>query len=57
MKLTKEEEQLILSIRKKDDDKSPKKVGYAKENLYVIPDEFEIDEWLFSTSEKKESTY
>jgi hypothetical protein len=53
MKLTSKEQALINKLRKEEQDKLPKKIGYAKENLYQVNDFPEVN-WFISESEKQD---
>ena len=61
LKLTQEEEQLILIKRAQDEDAKPKKIGELKEDLYINNSrdnngDVAIDvPWYCSTSEKDEA--
>jgi hypothetical protein len=53
MKLTEKEKSDILKSRTEAEDKLPKMVGYAKEDLYQVNDYIK-DSWFASASERKE---
>lgn len=55
MKLTKEEEAIILARREKEEANKPKKEGFLKENLYTVEgiDSWIYNDWFFSEQEKQ----
>ena len=55
MKLSKTEQELILKHRKKEDANKPKKIGYAKEDLYWRHDTYtKPNQWIFTLQEKEQ---
>jgi hypothetical protein len=55
MKLTKEEQKIILDKRAKEDANKPKKIGYLTNDLYTSKNQsYKIDSWVFDEFEKNE---
>lgn len=53
MKLSAEEKALVEKLRKEKEDRLPKMVGYAKEDLYQV-NAYESENWFASASEREE---
>jgi len=53
MKLSKEEQEMVLKLRAEKEAEKPVKSGVLKHNLYRVNEQrFTIDGWLFSEEEK-----